>query len=370
MTQLNDSILVGAPTGGTAFNVQGSTLHCLLGINVGRPEDVLSEATTENVKSRLTNLLCLMIDERSMMSSKILAVAERNVSKCAFNGQNSKEIWGGVPVVLLFGDDYQLFPVIDEGAIQGYSKMNDKLPQTPTTRLTPSQLICQRGNYLFTHVMSETVFTLDINYRVRCKRFRDLLGRLRTGEPTREDAEDLSNLHLSKYDEDFTDYLASNNKIMWLFATNAAKELKNEEMLIHTSKHNNVPIARLDCTYETKRLTHENDQSCACMSHFDHTKYLKHTDICVGARVAISTVNFLPEVGLYNGAIGNVVDIVYQDRPVGPNDKQHYHLPDYVVVDIPHLKLPSNIAPWDNLHKTVSKQKKHNAIIMFHPILT
>ena len=100
------------------------------------------------------------------------------------------------------------------------------------------------------------------------------------------------------------------------------------------------------------------------------TKYLKHTDICVGARVAISTVNFLPEVGLYNGAIGNVVDIVYQDRPVGPNDKQHYHLPDYVVVDIPHLKLPSNIAPWDNLHKTVSKQKKHNAIIMFHPILT
>jgi len=290
MTQLNDSILVGAPTGGAAFNVQGSTLHRLLGINVGRPEDVLSEATKENVKSRLTNLLCLMIDERSMMSSKILAVAERNVRECAFNGQNSKEIWGGVPVVLLFGDDYQLFPVIDEGAIQGYSKMNDKLPQTPTTRLTPSQLICQRGNYLFTHVMSETVFTLDINYRVRCKRFRDLLGRLRTGEPTREDAEDLSNLHLSKYDEDFTDYLASNNKIMWLFATNAAKELKNEEMLIHTSKHNNVPIARLDCTYETKRLTHENDQSCACMSHFEYTKYLKHTGICVGARVAISTV--------------------------------------------------------------------------------
>ncbi len=158
--------------------------------------------------------------------------------------------------------------------------------------------------------MSETVFTLDINYRVRCKRFRDLLGKLRTGEPTHEDAENLSNLHLSKYDEVFMDYLATNNKIMWLFATNAAKELKNEEMLINTSKHNNVPIARLDCTYETKRLTNESDQSCACMSHFDHKKYLKDTDICVGARVAISTVNFLPDVGLYNGAIGNVVDIV------------------------------------------------------------
>jgi hypothetical protein len=85
--------------------------------------------------------------------------------------------WGGVPVVVLFGDDYQLFPVIDEGAIEGYSRMNDKLPQTPTTGMTPSQPICQQGNYLFTHVMSETVFTFDINYKVKCKRFCDLLGR-------------------------------------------------------------------------------------------------------------------------------------------------------------------------------------------------
>jgi hypothetical protein len=43
MTQLNDSILVGVPTGAAAFNVQGSTLHHLLGINVGWPEDVMSE---------------------------------------------------------------------------------------------------------------------------------------------------------------------------------------------------------------------------------------------------------------------------------------------------------------------------------------
>jgi hypothetical protein len=112
------------------------------------------------------------------------------------------------------------------------------------------------------------------------------------------------------------DYLANNNRTMWLYATNAAKELKNEEMLIHTSKHNNVPMARLNCTYYKKRLTNKNDQTCACMSHFDHTKYLKHTDICIGARVAISTVNLLPEVGLYNITIGNVVEIVYQDRLV------------------------------------------------------
>ena len=65
-------------------------------------------------------------------------------------------------------------------------------------------------------------------------------------------------------------------------------------------------------------------------------------------------MNILPEVGLYNGAIGTVVEIVYKNRPEGPNDKEHYHLPDYVVVDFPNLKLPDGIPPWDQNHKTVS----------------
>jgi hypothetical protein len=99
-------------------------------------------------------------------------------------------------------------------------------------------------------------------------------------------------------------------------------------------------------------------------------KYLKHTDICIGARVAILPVNFLPEAGLYNGVIGNVVEIVYQDRQIEPNDKQHYHLPDYVVVDFQHLKLPSNMAPWDKLHKAVSRQNIHNLSKMCQLILT
>ncbi len=91
-----------------------------------------------------------------------------------------------------------------------------------------------------------------------------------------------------------------------------------------------------------------------CYSHFNQNSYDKHTDICVGAKVAISNLNFLPEIGLCNGAIGDVIEIVYNDRPVGPTDKQHYHLPNYVVVNFPNLRLPTNIAPWDELHNTVS----------------
>ncbi len=76
----------------------------------------------------------------------------------------------GTSGALLFRDNYQLFPVINEGAIQGYSRISDKSPQTPATRMTPAQLLSQHGNYLFTHVMSETVFTIDKNYRVKIKK--------------------------------------------------------------------------------------------------------------------------------------------------------------------------------------------------------
>jgi hypothetical protein len=116
-----------------------------------------------------------------------------------------------------------IFPVIDEGAIQGYSRMNDMMQQTPATRMTATQLLCQRGTYIFTQIMTKTVFSLDKNYRVKNMESCNLLGWLRTGDPLKEDADILSNLHLIYYDEDFKSKLENDEKTMWLFAKNAVK---------------------------------------------------------------------------------------------------------------------------------------------------
>jgi hypothetical protein len=97
----------------------------------------------------------LIIDERSMLSSKVLGAAERNIRTTVYNGQNSQAIWGGIPAVILFGNDYQLWPVIDKGAIQGYSKMTTTAPLTPTSKQTSAQLLSQWGTYLFTQIMTE-----------------------------------------------------------------------------------------------------------------------------------------------------------------------------------------------------------------------
>ena len=76
------------------------------------------------------------------------------------------------------------------------------------------------------------------------------------------------------------------------------------------------------------------------------------THLCVGATVALSGINIVPEAGLYNAARGLIVDIVY-DTVVGPNDKHGEHLPKYIVVDFPGLIL-GNAKPWDEKNPTVS----------------
>ena len=103
-----------------------------------------------------------------------------------------------------------------------------------------------------------------------------------------------------------------------------------------------MPVSRLDCWYDINRLQNESDQR-GIKSHFDPRSYVNHTDLCVGDRVAINKVNFLPEIGLHNGSIGTVKEIVCRTSTVDPNDKQHCHLLDYVIADFPNLNLPPHI---------------------------
>ena len=98
-------------------------------MRVTNPEKGIPENPKSRLLEQLQRLLVLIIDERSMISSKVLAAAERNTRVCIYRSQNSSEIWGGLPVVLLFGDDYQLMPVDKNGAInriQGKSMLENK----------------------------------------------------------------------------------------------------------------------------------------------------------------------------------------------------------------------------------------------------
>lgn len=220
MTLSNNTIQIAAPSGAAAFNVQGSTMHSLLNIDVTNPENKLSEKRKEQLTEQLQRLLVLIIDERSMISSKVLAAAERNTRECIYMGQNSTELWGGLPVVLLFGDDYQLMPINKDGAIHGYSRRQGKANEYRTNMMTKAQYFSYRGDWLFTEVMCENVYFLTKNYRVKCKHFKEILERVRVGKPTRDDADHIMKLHHTFYcsDTKFKDKIENHRKTMWLYS--------------------------------------------------------------------------------------------------------------------------------------------------------
>jgi hypothetical protein len=130
LANCNNSVKVAAPSGSVAYNVKGCTIHRLLSIDPTCPNKKLSEETLARMRANLMDLLVLMIDERIMINSEITATAERNLRQTVFGGQNAKECFGGLPVVILFGDDYQIPPVGGKGAVSGFMEYRKKEKMT------------------------------------------------------------------------------------------------------------------------------------------------------------------------------------------------------------------------------------------------
>ena len=351
-TQIDDTVKVAAPSGGAAYNVGGCTLHRCLNLSVD-PEKLAKDLTAEKQEElsvQLRNLLMLIIDERSMISSALLAAAERNVRHCAFGRQNRDELWGGIPAVLIFGDDYQLLPVLAEGAIQGYAKRQRLWESKPSRKSAHQQLQIDHGHELFINDLTQDVFHLTQNYRTRADpQYAKMLERLRVGRSEDADGQRFMRQfwHWQR-DPEWTKAIENDPKTIYLYAFNYEKNRKNLERLAELSEQTGFPVARLQCQWQSNK----QGWSSVYRSHFATAKMVLQTDLCIGASVAISGINIVPEAGLYNGARGTIVDYVF-DTVCGPNDKQGDHLPRCVIVDFPGLKL-GNAKPWDELNPTVS----------------
>lgn len=352
LTDSNSTVQVAAPSGSAAYNVKGCTLHSLLGINVQTPFASLQEAKKEDLIERLKDLLVLMVDEVSMLSSQVTYGAEDHVRECVYSGHNKQETWGGVPVVLFFGDYCQLPPTDKNGAIHGFDKYFSSTNGHSTTyRSKNSQITEREGCRILVQTMTENVFTLTKNFRTKDKDDRELLERMRVGDQTEADAERLIDLHLKNYSQAFIDRISDDPKTLYAFARRDDMKKKNDELLVKTSERQDVPIARLSCVFDSVKGRN------VVPGHFYGKKILYNLDLCEGALVCLEGVNINPNAGLYVGAIGKVVEIVYDDmHTVGPNgDKMKLaHLPMYIVVDFPNFKPPQGVPVWDENNPTVS----------------
>jgi hypothetical protein len=240
------------------------------------------------------------MDERSMLSQIILGVVEQAVARSAHECGHSGEDWGGITVMILFGDDYQL-PSIGNGGATNIHQLN----KNSGTKGIHDMTQCQGGPQFMN--LAEEAMELDqvcrqTDYQVI---FKGILERLRLGWMNEQDEARLRVLSLdgdhytSKEIKDISD------GALHVFARHQAKNACNEQNLRETVTETNY-FAVIRCTDKT---TATNAKSKS--THMNKTFDTRKTVLCRGAMVEITKVNIEPKWGLFNGAIGIVVNIIF-----------------------------------------------------------
>ena len=170
----SEEILVGAPTGAAALNIDGYTIHSLTMVPTGKG----------NGKSKMTELKniwrpvkYLIIDEISMIGAMFLAKISKQLQLAkGEDGDRSLLPFGGLNVIFT-GDFGQLAPVMDAELYKWRLTRNPNLKNIRSATGV-SQLY---GVYLWRQV--KTVVELTRNQRqAEDPQYADLLGRVRLGQ--------------------------------------------------------------------------------------------------------------------------------------------------------------------------------------------
>ena len=326
MFNKNDVALVGAPTGCAGYNAGGETNHKLFAINSNSGE-VTGKKQTRLLR-RLCNALFVIIDERSMCDCFQLGVIENNCRKFAFKGLNQHLSFGGIPFVIIIGDDYQL-PPVDPGAFYALQKeVPSKIKNKKNKNILP---LYNNGRKMFRYLGKDT-WKLDKKHRIlqHDKKLEKILNGVR-GETNStlqdKDAEHLLQYHLRAFTPGQKTEIEKD--ALFLSATKNEVRKHNLKCLVSLSSRDN-PIAKI----HAKTTSHCKRTTTAL--HFDKDRNPEITRLTVGARVYLNGWNPAPSWGLYHGSIGIVKDIVFEENQ-NPNDKD---LPLYVIVDFEHYKGP------------------------------
>ena len=326
----NKVVEVAGPTGAAAYNVGGETLHRKWGINPHSPQKDLGEKMTEKLRDVFKRTLVIIVDERSMLTAPVVGAAERNTAKTAHGGSHEGEDWGGVPVVIFVGDDYQLPPPTnkEKGAFD--------LMATKTSYSQQKFGVASSGSFQLRNMAD---FCMELTSVKRQngdqQKFKETLQRLRVGETSHEDAAFLTSFHLSNFSSVEVDKIFADGVTMHLFATKAPRNEHNYRKLSELSSENN-PVALLKTQWSS---TNKRLSTGSIMNHFKSPPPTA-TMIARGAIVKNIDKNFEPEWGLFNNAIGEVEEIVFDPNHADPNNGD---LPQYVVVKYAHYCGPC----WD-----------------------
>lgn len=268
-------IAITAPTGSSAFNVCGSTIHSAFHLNLtqknNEPYKRLSDETRNSLRMKLANLKILICDEISMVGTSIFQQVNNRL--CEITGSN--EPFGGVSV-LTFGDLYQLEPVLQSFIFQSSNNLYDCFVEPPWRKfkLVELQQIMRQNDDL-------------------C--FAQLLNRIRTADHT---LDDLNTLELRND----------------LNLDNVENELHIYALNQDVNKHNQKMLEKLKLPISTLKAIDKFPQGKSISKNPIFSAGLpEEIKVAVSARVMLIR-NVDTSDGLVNGAHGIIKSFAYDSN--------------------------------------------------------
>lgn len=159
VNEFQGSVLVAAPTGIAAINIEGKTLHSLCQLP---PAWVVQDDIKEMPRRReIREAKLLIIDEISMVTANLLD----GVSEFFRKNRRIDKPFGGLPVIMV-GDMFQLPPVVDESQRDMYEQVYG------TPKFFNAKCLADSPYY---------GFELEKSYRQTDDEYISVLGDLREG---------------------------------------------------------------------------------------------------------------------------------------------------------------------------------------------
>ncbi|XP_033832459.1 uncharacterized protein LOC117379863 [Periophthalmus magnuspinnatus] len=272
----NMSVLITAPTGMAAYNLNASTIHSAfsIGTDVTLPYIPLGEEKLNSLRAKYIDVKLVIIDEISMVSHKLLTYIHGRLRQIKQRGDVSP--FGNVSLIAV-GDFYQLPPVMAKGLY------TDNLPL----------------NFWSSFKMAE----LKTIVRQKDTTFAELLNRLRTrskGTPMLH--EDIHILQSRETGEE--------SSALHIFPTNSQVNEHNFNQLKATCPDYQTIDAQ---DYHYNRKTGKMESKVTPHSKDNLTSLQKQLFLGVPARVMLCK-NIDVEDGLVNGVCGTVTHISETER--------------------------------------------------------
>ena len=318
------TVLITAPTGVAAYNIGAATIHntFCIGTDVRLPYQPLGEEKINSLRAKLSNLQLLIIDEISMVDTRLFAYIHGRLRQIKQSGDHS--LFGKVSIVAV-GDFYQLPPVKGKplySDMPGLNIWNDHFEIATLTQVVRQKdsTFAELLNRIRVHEKSTPMLRADIEILKQC-----------------ETGQDLNVLHI--------------------FATNKQVCYYNSEKL-NSICPNAISIEAQD--FERNPKTGRMERKNGHHKKVFNSCLKPSVNMGIQARIML-TKNIDVLDGLVNGAVGTVFQIVFDTDKYFPS-VIHVEFDDDKIGQLQRAKIttPDNTHPNITMIKPVEDRVSNN----------